>query len=197
MRPESAMGIDASLRGLALAVAPLGWDRDPKRVTCHTLSVPLKRDATTRDKVERLRMLALDVRTIAVRYNVRHAFVESYAFGMNTAAHSLGELGGVLKLELWRECQLLVETVHQHHARKLVYGTTPPRTVNGVKLTDAQRKAWLLEPLRAAGFELADHNQGDAVTTLMGGFERLGVPVISNLLGVEEKPKRSKRKAAA
>lgn len=189
--PDVVLGIDLSLRGLGLCAVPTDWDLDPRRVRAVTLAVPLRKDATTREQVERLRSLALDVRTWAVRVGATRAWVESYAFNMAHGAHYLAELGGVVKLELMRECGLDIAVANMSSARKLLYGRIPPRGI-----PQAQRKAWLLEPLRLAGLQLDNDNEGDAFCVANWGLSELGAPCFAQLLGVPEaKPKR-RRKAA-
>jgi Holliday junction resolvasome RuvABC endonuclease subunit len=193
MRPESILGIDASLRALGAFVIPCDWDMRPERCKGYTLGVDLPKNASPQQLVERLRMLSVDLVTIVHKHNVRHVWIESYAYGMNTAAHSLGELGGVIKVDLWRETRIVVETGNQSAARKFVYGQMPPRGVG-----DAQRKAWLFEPLKLAGLPVADHNQSDAAVQALFGADLLGIPVPCNLLGpAEPKAKRSKKARAA
>jgi len=188
VRPDVILGIDLSLRGLALFACPVDWDMRWERTKAVTLSVPLRKDATQREQIDRLRMLALDVRTFAIRVGTTHAVVESYAFNMSTMAHSLGELGGVVKLELMRECGIVCGVVNQSSARKFVYGQCPPRG-----MTDTARKRWLLEPLLMAGAKLEDHNQGDACVVTQFALSDFGAPCLSNLLGEPEVKKRAKK----
>lgn len=204
MREPAVLGVDLSLRGLGLFVCPLGWDMCWERCSAETLGVDLPKGATEQQRVMRLRDLMLDVRTFAVYHAVRHVFVESYAYGMNTSAHSLGELGGVVKLELLRELPgVTIATANQGAARKLVFGCAPPKG-----LTDKARKAWVLEPLLLAGAKLRDHDQGDALVACHWGLAQLGAPHLQNLLGspehfealrkqaAREKAKAKRRKAA-
>jgi hypothetical protein len=189
---DVVLGIDLSLVGLGLCAIPTDWDLNMKRVRAVTLTYPLPKGATTRQLMERLRALSLDVRTFAIRVGARMAWIESYAYSMSSMAHSLGELGGVVKLELWRECGLDVQIANQSSARKLMYGRMPPRG-----MTQTQRKGWLLEPLKLAGAPVEDHNQGDALVVANYGLSELGAPCLAQLLGLpEEKPKRKRARAA-
>ena len=172
---DVVLGIDLSMRGLGLCAVPTDWDRDFRRVRAITLAVPLRKDATIREQIERLGSLSSDVRTWAGRACATHAFVESYAYGMTTMAHTLGELGGVIKLELSR-AGLQVAASNQSSARKLLYGRTPPRGITGT-----QRKAWLYEPLRLCGLPLVDHDQGDAFCAANWGLSELGAPCLAGL----------------
>lgn len=183
--PDVVLGIDLSLVGLGLCAIPTGWDRDVRLIRSVTLTYPLRKAATTREHVERLRALSMDVRTWAIRMGVTHAFMESYAYSMATMAHSIGELGGVVRLELLRERNLDVQFANQSSARKFMYGRIPPRG-----LTQTQRKAWLLEPLKLMGAPVEDHNQGDALVVANYGLSELGAPCLAHILGTpEEKPK--------
>lgn len=188
-KPTVAMGIDLSLRGLGVAVIPAAWDLDPRRAKAHTLGLDLKRDASPAERVERLEKLVNDVSECVRHYGVTHAWVESYAFNQTSMAHSLGEIGGAVKLDLYRRFRIVVQTANQTRARHLVYGQLPPRGI-----TDKQRKAWLLEPLRLAGLTLDDHNQGDAFVAVSFGLLELGAPALTNLLGPAPKKPKAPRK---
>jgi hypothetical protein len=190
VRSGAVLGIDASLRALGLFVCPLDWDLQPSRCAAYTLGVDLPKDATATQYVERLRMLSVDIVKVAYMHHVTECFIESYAYGMKTAAHSLGEIGGVIKLDLWREKRIAVQTANQGAARKFVYGMTPPR---GMK--DVQRKAWLFEPIRLAGLPVEDHNQSDAAVVAMYGLSELGAPTFCHLLGEPEVKAKRARKA--
>lgn len=192
MARESILGIDLSLRALGLFACPIDYDGNWSRANAVTLGVDLPKGASAIQYVERLRMLTVDVVEFAYRNAVTIAFVESYAFDMTTMAHSLGEIGGVIKLALWKEKRIEVKTANQNSARKLVFGRCPPKG-----MTQSQRKAWLFEPLKLAGLPVGDHNQGDAAVVAVFGMHELGIPTIGGLLGEPEvKAKRSRKKAA-
>ncbi len=186
------LGIDLSLVGLGLCAIPTTWGYDRGRIRAVTLSYPLHKGATTREQVKRLHVLSRDVAKFARSVGATHAWMESYAFSRNTMAHSLGELGGVVRLGLAIACRLDVQFANQGSARKLVYGQCPPRG-----MSDTERKAWLLEPLLRAGLKLDDHNQGDAAVVAMWGLNALGAPCLDYLVGAPpSQMKRPRRKAA-
>lgn len=186
------LGMDLSLVGFGLCAIPTTWGYDRGNVRAITLTYPLPRGASTRDQVERLRVLARDVEKFARQVGATHAWMESYAFSMNTMAHTLGELGGVVRLGLAVNCNLDVKFANQGTARKLVYGQTPPRG-----MTQTERKRWLLEPLERAGLVLEDHNQGDAAVVAMYGLNELGAPCLANLVGPPPSQLKKKRSKAA
>lgn len=91
------------------------------------------------------------------------AFIEGYAYGLKTSAHSLGELGGVVRLELVRAGLELV-TVPMQTARKLLLGRCPKQ---GAKVAVA-------EALRAAGARFEGLDESDAFAVLNWGLSEVG-----------------------
>jgi hypothetical protein len=141
------LGIDLGTRACAAVSVPTDWDGEWKRVRSLVVGVPLRRDSTDIERARRTETIATRLVAFARETGASVAFVESYAYGMRTAAHTLGELGGVVRLELVR-AGLDVRTANLSAARKLLLGKLP-RSDAGVACYSA---------LRAAGapFETAD-----------------------------------------
>jgi hypothetical protein len=110
-------------------------------------------------------MIADQLRKFAERTGATEAWIESYAFSRKTAAHTLGELGGVVRLELVR-AGVRLRTAQLSTARALLLGKVP-RSDAGVACYTA---------LRAAGapFETADEAAAFCAVQLglaeMGGY---------------------------
>lgn len=81
---EVVLGLDLSTAGLGMVAVGTDWNLDWRAVRYCTLAAPLKRNATQRDKVARLRALALDVRVWAISMGITRAWAESVpTFGFN------------------------------------------------------------------------------------------------------------------
>ena len=104
-----------------MAVVPTSWGLDWSNVDVYTYGVALKADATVEEQLDRLSDISQEVLAMVEEYNVDHVFVEEYAFSKGTGrAHALGELGGVVKLDLMRVAKLIPTTVHAVAARSLI-----------------------------------------------------------------------------
>lgn len=127
---EMVLGLDLSLRGAGLVAVPTDWDGRWERVRRATVGHALKRDASEADRIGRLVRLSAEVVSFAERHACTHAVVEQYAFSSRHAqSHSLGELGGVVKVLLTERCRIPVEVVPPASARKLVLGKLPRKDV--------------------------------------------------------------------
>lgn len=196
---EVLLALDLSLAGLGMVAGPLSWDRDWRRLRSKTLGVTLKADAPSREHTSRLIGLARDVAKYAHWVRATHVVAEDLPRGRAFGVIQLAELRGLVRARLWLELCLEIEFVPMGSARKLLYGRTPPSKLpSGRKLTDTQRKAWLTEPVIAAGARFDDHNQVDAFCCFNFAAAELGAPSFARLVGdPESKPKRARRKAAA
>jgi hypothetical protein len=149
-RPPRApvlLGIDLGIRACAAVACPLDWSGDWSRVRSIVVGEPLKRDASDAERARRTEAIATKLLGFARETGASLALVESYAYGKSTAAHTLGEVGGVVRLELVRSA-LDVRTVNLSTARKLLLGKVPPSDA-GVACYAALRAA-------GAGFSTAD-----------------------------------------
>jgi hypothetical protein len=157
------IGIDLGTRACAAVACPLAWDGVWSRVRSLVVGEPLRRDASDAERARRTETIATRLVGFARETGASLALIESYAFARNTAAHTLGELGGVVRLELVR-AGLDVRTVNLGSARKLLLGRVP-RSDAGVACYAA---------LRAAGapFETAD--EAAAFTVLNVGLAEVG-----------------------
>lgn len=167
-RPAAApvlLGIDLGTRACAAVAVPADWDGVWARVRSIVVGEPLRRDSSDAERARRTETIATRLVTFARETGASVALVESYAFGKSTAAHTLGELGGVVRLEFVR-AGLEVRTINLSTARKLLLGKVP-RSDAGVACYST---------LRAAGahFETADEAAAFTVANVelaeLGGY---------------------------
>lgn len=157
------LGIDLGTRACATVAVPTDWDGEWSRVRSLVVGEPLRRDASDLERARRTETIATRLVGFAREVGASFAFVESYAFGKSTAAHTLGELGGVVRLELVR-AGLDVRTVNIGSARKLLLGKVP-RSDAGVACYAA---------LRAAGAPFGTADEAAAFTVLNVALSELG-----------------------
>lgn len=75
-------------------------------------------------------LLSSEIVSFAEKHHATSAVVEQYAFtSRHSHAHSLGELGGVVKVLLTARCGIPVEAVPPASARKLILGRLPRKDV--------------------------------------------------------------------
>jgi len=157
------LGLDLSLRASAAVAVPLDWDGDWSRVRSCIAGENLRKHASDAERARRTETIAARLVGFARTAGATHAFVEGYAYGLGTAAHALGELGGVVRLELVR-AGLVLHTVPMNTARKLLLGRCPRE---GAKVAVA-------EALRAAGGRLETLDEYDAMAVANWGLSELG-----------------------
>jgi len=166
------VGLDLSLTGLGMAAVPPDWDLDWKHVQTHRVSCPLPRNATLRQQTDRLRSLALDCRVFAVRVGATHVWGEDLPTARAFNLVSLGELRGAVRLELLRECGLDLHFAPQSSVRKFLLGRLPRK----------DRKAHVVEALKAAGANFGSDDECDAFAVANWGLSEIGAPCMAGLL---------------
>lgn len=134
------MGLDLSVRAAAACIVPTDWGGDWNRVITRVSGCALPRGATENERAWRCIDIAMNITGFANCFHVSQVWIEGYAFGQNTAANTLGEVGGVVRAEL-AKLQYSIRTANMSTARKLLLGKLPKK---GAKV--AAREA-----LRAAG----------------------------------------------
>jgi len=157
------LGIDLGTRACAAVVCPTDWDGEWKRVRSLVVGAPLRRDSTDTERARRTETIAVKLVAFARETGASIALVESYAYGMRTSAHTLGELGGVVRLELVR-AGLDVRTAQMSTARKLLLGKVPR--------SDASMACYTA--LRAAGAPFGTADEAAAFCAVNLGLSELG-----------------------
>lgn len=165
-------GLDLSLTGAGVAVLdPLVWDLDVDRVQSARFGYKLAGSNATADHEARAdRLVAvpdLIVDFLADR-SVTHVWVENYSFGMQHAAHQLGEMGGCVKRELRKRLGIVAIPVSNSTARKLFLGRG---SGSGIKEAVVDRLADL-EWGRSV-------DEGDALVVANYGLSELGFPALT------------------
>lgn len=135
------LGLDLSVRAAAAVAVPMDYDGRFDRVRSLVVGEPLRRDSTDVERARRCETIATRLVRFALESRCSVAYVEGYAFSRRTAAHTLAELGGVVRLELVR-AGLDVRTANMGTARKLLLGRVP---------RGSDPKAMVAEAFRAAG----------------------------------------------
>ena len=142
------VGLDLSLTGSGIVVL----DESGSVVATALDGWKLDRSASVREKIDRLVHIASTV--MGVVHGAREGGVvvgiEGYAYNQRGATADLGELGGVVKTQLWLGFEVEPRIVAVSTARKLVFG-------NG-----KTKKDLVLPTLRDRGFVFEDHNVADA-----------------------------------
>jgi Holliday junction resolvasome RuvABC endonuclease subunit len=158
------LGLDLSLTASAVVAVPLDWDGNWSRVRSCVTGEKLERSASDAERAHRTERIAARLVSFARSVGATHAFVEGYAYGLRTSAHSLGELGGVVRLALVT-AGLELATVNMGTARKLLLGVCPRSSA----------KVAVAETLRAAGAPRAwSLDESDAFAVANFGLSELG-----------------------
>jgi hypothetical protein len=118
------LGLDLSTRAAAAVAVPLDWGGDWERVKWELSGEALERKAAESSRIDRCDRIARGIVRFARENGVTEAWIEAYAFNQREAAHWLGELGGIVRLELLR-AGVAVRSANMSTARKLVLGKLP------------------------------------------------------------------------
>jgi len=147
--------------GLDLSVTACGcvlMDEDGDVLESGAWGWKLPRDASVKEKVERLVYIAGEILSIGNKANDRgelFAAIENYAFGARGAQNDLGEIHGTVKTQLYLSLSLYPEMVSPASARKRVLGKG--RFSKGTK-----GKKEIVAAVQERGFCVDDHNIADA-----------------------------------
>jgi hypothetical protein len=157
------LGLDLSVTAAAAVAVPCDWDGRWSRVRSIVVGERLRRNASDAERARRTETIASRLVAFARETGATRAWIESYGYSMRTSAHTLGEIGGVVRLELVR-AGLEVRTANMGTARKLLLGKVPR--------SDAKMAVYAA--LRAAGatFETAD--EADAFCAVNLGLSEAG-----------------------
>lgn len=138
--PLTVGGFDLSLTATGMVAVPEHWCGDWSRIRTGRAGKKLTKTASPAEQIERIRSIRGRVQAFVKANHITVAVIEEYAFSATTVgAHSLGELGGVIKVELY-DMGVDVHVVSPARARTLL-GRQPKR----------DRKVWAQGRLYAAG----------------------------------------------
>lgn len=160
------MGLDVSLKGTGMVSLPAGWSGDWAELKAKTYGYSVPKAAGDGPRIARLEKILARTLEFARAHDVKVAWVEGYAFGSKTYAHSLGEIGGLIKVELVR-AGIDVQVANISQARKLALGKAPK--------VDAKHALFrfLSSRLTPLGVGL-DLDQADALCALNLGLQIAG-----------------------
>ena len=158
------MGLDLSARAAAAMVLNTRWDGNFSRVFTQTFGAGLSKGATDSERARRCNTIALNILSYARGLAVSEVWIEGYAFSRNDSAHTIGEVRGCVRLELFR-AGIAIHTANMGTARKLLLGKCPRK---GAKVAAANA-------LRAAGSPAWTLDESDAfVCANLGLSEHAG-----------------------
>jgi hypothetical protein len=161
------VGLDLSLRRTAWVAVPLRWNRDWREIVTSILEPPEPSSKDAMAQVERLHSITTMLYPLCALCNPTesvHAYVENAAFGAY-GSHAVGELHGVVKLDLYRD-GIVVQVANMSSARKLLLGHAAAK---------GRAKSEVVAAWKAAGAPFApDNDLCDAMTCANWGLSELG-----------------------
>ena len=161
-------GLDLSLTGAGVAIIRAdSWQQRLSHVRTRTFGGTVSAHASTQEQLERLDGIAVGIVDMLRQWGVTHVFVEGYSFGAFAAREKLGELGGVVKLSIYRALRITPVAVPPATARKLFLG----HARKGSKLLVAQALKALNAPFK--------DDEGDAFVITNYGLADLGLPFMT------------------
>lgn len=176
VRRDAVIGLDLSTRAAAGIIVPLNWGGDWLKVRRLVVGLKLTKQATDEERALRTRHIADRLLEFACDYRVGSAWFESYALGVVHSAHTLGELGGVVRLA-FVERGIPIRTANMGSARKLLLGKVPRGS--------GAAKAAVYRALRAAGMPFGPtetaKDEADGFTCANYGLSELGAYCFAQL----------------
>lgn len=143
------LGLDLSATAPAAVAIPVGWAGDWTRVRSQRWEFKLTKKASDNDRARRCLKIGEHIGLFAHRHGCTEAWIESYAYGKKTAAHTLAEVGGVVRVVLLEQ-SVQLRTANMSSARKLLLGKIPIGKGQAKKacsacLLEAGSPAWSLD----------------------------------------------------
>jgi Holliday junction resolvasome RuvABC endonuclease subunit len=116
---ETIVGLDLSLRAAAACALPRGWNYDMKRVRTMVVGENVSNAEGEDARIRRLDKIASAIVAFCKSNHAIAIGVEDYAFSQGQSrAHALGELGGVVKLEIFKALGIAPLPIVASTARK-------------------------------------------------------------------------------
>lgn len=173
MSRRVVVGLDLSLRAAAAARVTLPWDGDLEDVITRVVGQDLSAGSEPEAYARRLDLIATAIADFCEGADA--VYVEEYAFSsMSKRAHSLGEVGGVVKLELFRRSGRSPTPVTASTARKTMLQKLPragvkPFTMRNVRRLGPPANKWTEDQIDA--FVTMNHGvmlEGGVALTFLG-----------------------------
>lgn len=193
------IGLDLSLRSSSGVILHHDWDplRPRERATFDAWGYALKDDAAPDELMKRVESIAVGINELVDkayvladlgRASARLAdglqihesaalgnvfvFVEDYAYGRAAKGGTrLAELGGAVKLMVFRRSGIVVQPIVQSRAQKYLLGKLP--SGKGTRSPAVQAA------VRSLGFEFDRSDPADAFTIANAGRAELGLPGVT------------------
>jgi len=156
------LGLDLSATAAAAVSVPLDWDGQWSRVHSVVVGESLRHDASDAERARRRETIASQLVAFAQAERTTVAYIEGYAFSQHSAAHTLAEVGGVVRLELVR-AGIEIRTANMGMSRRLLLGKCP----KGAKVA-------VYAALKAAGATFETLDESDAFAAANLGLSELG-----------------------
>jgi len=175
--------LDLSLRHTAAVVAPDDlFDREePSR---HAVFLNVGQDVRKKvpesQRIERLKFIAAHVSEFSRVYKVEKWYVEGYSYGNGEQAHSLGELGGVVKVQLSLDGHY-VTPIAVLSARSTMLGTLPKLTKEQKKIKENLPKSIVFEEMKLRFPQITRNDESDALAVFNQAMKLLGKTYLTNL----------------
>lgn len=167
------LGLDLSLRGPAMCYLSARWT-PPSDDNFETQFIEVK------DKhrgAERVELISHAIKEMCRHVEPTHVFVEEYSFSSRGAGLvGVHELGGVVKQDLWREFDLIVQPIPAASARKTLLGKLPSNAM--MKAKKMKLKEHVDQQLSKMGFKFGTMDEADAFVIANHGLMLLGRPHI-------------------
>jgi Holliday junction resolvasome RuvABC endonuclease subunit len=164
VRAARAMaGLDLSPTAATACAVPPNWRGDWTKVRTHVVGYQLGKAATDVARALRTRVIASELLAFLLDYGATEAWIEGYAFSRNQQAHTIAEVGGVVRLALV-EAGIILRTANVGTARKLLLGNVPK----------ADPKGAVYRALGQAGAGFATKDESDAYAALNLGLSLRG-----------------------
>lgn len=171
-RHRVILGCDCSLVGTGLIAVPLDWEGDWKRIAFKSVGWSLPSGSSDRKRVERLCHIAETAVAFAAEHGATLAAIEGLVFGKVTAAHSLGEVSGAVRVALHLADVELV-TAPCSTSRKLLLGKLPRKAA---KLAVRDRLLALGAPFTSLD-EMDAFAAANLVLRSLGAYHLAGAPL--------------------
>lgn len=167
------LGLDLSARAAAAVAVPQDWDGQWRRIKTLVVGQELDRASSDWERAMRCGYIAERIVAFARKHGVNQAWIEGYAYNQNTAAHTVAEVGGVVRLELVR-AGIEIRTANMQTARKLLLGRLPARGKHIAPKDRVSAKEAVKATLRAAGAAFNTLDEYDGFTAANLGMSEVG-----------------------
>jgi len=122
---ETVIGLDLSLRAAAACAIPLKWNQDMTRIRTMVIGHGVTQ-GDEEGRLDRLDAISSKIGDFCVDNRAKVVALEEYAFSQGQAhAHSIGEVGGVVKLEIRRRLEITPQPIFSPTARKTLLQWLP------------------------------------------------------------------------